>query len=143
MNQNPNYQQQYQPPPPQHQYNDIESQIKAILSSTKGWIMFFGIMNIIMAATVTIMTFGLGIVAAWIPLVLGIILIGAANKIKNYLLLGNPVSLVEYHRKMKSFFITVGVITIISLVLNIIFMIVAAVTGNMVFNGNFNFPLGG
>ena len=135
MNQNPNYQ---QPQQPQYHYNDIESQIKAILSSSKGWIMFFGIMNIISAAVVTIATLGIGILVAWIPLMLGIFLISAANKIKNYLLLGNPVSLVEYHRKMKNFFVTVGVLTIISIVLNIIFIIVATITGNVWFNGNFN-----
>ena len=137
MNQNPNYQ---QAPQPQYQPPSIETQLKAILSSTKGWIMFFGIMNIIMAAIVTIATLGVGILGAWIPLILGIFLVSAANKIKNYLLLGNPMSLLEYHKQIKNFFVFIGVMTIISLVLNIIMIIVVIITGATLIPGGFNWP---
>lgn len=136
MNQYPNqnYQQQ-----PQYQGPGIEAQIKVILSSTRGWLMFLGIINIIFASVYTLITLGIGIVVMWVPFLLGIFLISAASKIKNYLLIGNPMSLVEYHKQMKSFFVTKGVLIIIGFALSIIGAIVIAVTG-ITLNNNFNFP---
>jgi hypothetical protein len=139
MNQYPNQNYQQQPQQPQYQGPGIEAQIKAILSSTRGWLMFLGIINIIFASVYTLITLGIGIVVMWVPFLMGIFLISAASKIKNYLLLGNPMSLVEYHKQMKSFFVTKGVLIIIGFALSIIGAIVIAVLGITLTN-NFTIP---
>lgn len=139
MNQYPNQNYQQQPQQPQYQGPSIEDQIKAILSSTRGWLMFLGIINIIFASVYTLVTLGIGIVVMWVPFLMGIFLISAASKIKNYLLLGNPMSLVEYHKQMKSFFVTKGVLIIIGFALSIIGAVVIAVLGITLTN-NFTIP---
>ncbi|PLW91734.1 MAG: hypothetical protein C0592_14390 [Marinilabiliales bacterium] len=141
MNQNPNSQPQPQQQPMYHQ-SGIESQIKAMLSSTRGWIMFMGILHIVYASIYTLATLGIGIIVAWVPFLLGIFLINAATNIKNYLLLGDPNNLVAYHKQMKNFFVTMGVLTIIGIALTIIAVIVIVATGITLNTNGFNIPWG-
>ena len=132
--QQPNYQQ------PAYGVQDYEAQIKSLLSSTKGWLMFIGIMNIIFASIYTLITLGIGIVVMWAPFILGVFLISASAKIKNYLMSGNPLNLIEYHKQMKNFFVTKGVLMIIAFALGIISSIIIAVTGFAINNTIINFP---
>lgn len=107
----------------------FDEQIKAHLAGTKGWLMFLGVLNIVMAGIYTLATFGIGILFTWIPFLLGMFLINAANRIKAFLLSGQEIEMVNYHKQMKNFFMTAGIITIISIGLSIIMVIVAVSMG--------------
>ncbi len=118
---------------PTQNFNPVPSgfdeQIKAHLAGTKGWLMFLGVLNIVMAGIYTLATFGIGILFTWIPFLLGMFLINAANRIKAFLLSGQEIEMVNYHKQMKNFFMTAGIITIISIGLSIIMVIVAISMG--------------
>ncbi|PKP04747.1 MAG: hypothetical protein CVU11_03280 [Bacteroidetes bacterium HGW-Bacteroidetes-6] len=118
---------------PTQNFNPVTSgfdeQIKAHLAGTKGWLMFLGILNIVIAGIYTLATLGIGILFTWIPFLLGLFLINAANRIKAFLLSGQEIEMVNYHKQMKNFFMTTGIITIISIGLSIIMVVVALSMG--------------
>ena len=78
--QDPNQQQNYYPQqPPQMTWENV---INDHIAKTRGWMMFMGVFFIIYAALTTIVSFGVGIIVAWIPFILGLFLINGANRAK-------------------------------------------------------------
>lgn len=139
--QDPSQQQNYYPP--QQPQMTWEGVINDHIAKTRGWMMFMGVFNIVMAALYTIITFGIGILFTWIPFVLGLFLINAANRAKTYLMSGSHSDLADYHKQVKNFFVTSGIVMIVSLALMIIGVIIALAVGlnysNMDFSRGFNF----
>src|SRR3989339_8274 len=91
--QDPNQQQNYYPPQqPQMTWEDV---IKDHIAKTRGWMMFMGVFNIVMAALYTIMTFGIGILFTWIPFIIGLFLINASNRAKTFLMSGSQSDLAD------------------------------------------------
>lgn len=139
--QDPNQQQNYYPPQqPQMTWEDV---IKDHIAKTRGWMMFIGVFNIVMAALYTIMTFGIGILFTWIPFIIGLFLINASNRAKTFLMSGSQSDLADYHKQVKNFFVTSGIVMIVSIALMIIGVIIALAVGlnysNMDFSRGFNF----
>mgnify|MGYP001201341752 CR=1 FL=1 len=139
--QDPNQQQNYYPQqPPQMTW---ESVINDHIAKTRGWMMFMGVFFIIYAALTTIVSFGVGIIVAWIPFILGLFLINGANRAKSFLMTGSQSDLADYHKQLKNFFLTSGILMIVSLALMVIAIIIALAVGlnysNMNFSRGFNF----
>lgn len=138
---NPNQQQSnYPPQTPQMTWEGI---INDHIAKTRGWMMFMGVFMIVYAALATIMSLGIGIVFAWIPFILGLFLINGANRAKSFLMTGSQADLADYHKQMKNFFLTNGILMIVSIGLMIILILVAITVGintsNMNFSRGFNF----
>ena len=98
---------------------------------------------VIYAALVTIYSFGVGVIVAWIPFILGLFLINGANRAKSFLMTGSQSDLADYHKQLKNFFLTSGILMIVSLALMVIAIIIALAVGlnysNMNFSRGFNF----
>jgi len=84
------------------------------MNATKGWIKFIGIVLIVMGAIYGLTIIGL--VVAWLPIWMGIILTNAAKHIESYVQTRSFTELIEYSRKIKSYFAILGVLSIIGLI---------------------------
>lgn len=86
---------------------------KSNIQGMKGWLKLLGIVQIVAGILQALTLFG--ILWAWLPIWLGIILNGAANKAGEYVEKGDEQTLGEFTGKLKLYFIINGVLMIISL----------------------------
>ena len=110
----------------QHQEKFIQ-QVSAPLYSAKSWIKFLGI-TLIIGGVLYALTI-VGILFAWIPIWLGILLVGAANKLDMAYLSGDKYSFINVQKKIGLYFTIYGVLMLISLILLVIFFGVLFATG--------------
>lgn len=89
-------------------------EIKHIAVDMSGWLKFIGIAAIVYGALVALTI--VGIIIAWLPIWIGILLYSAGNKAKDAHYTGNSMHLIEMMRKLKTFFVLQGVLLIIGLV---------------------------
>jgi hypothetical protein len=118
---------------------NVEKEVVENCEDMNGWIKFLGIASIIWSVFFIIGTFGIGIIIAWAPIWIGIILMRAANSARE-VGVGNVESLGEMLGSFKTFFLLSGVAVIISVVFSIIWFIVigiAMVGGFMDSTGGF------
>jgi multidrug efflux pump subunit AcrB len=86
--------------------------------ASKGWIKFLGILMIIYGAFAALSI--IGIVVAWLPIWLGVLLNKAANKIEQAHYSGNKQDMLEAQKTFASFFTIYGVIALIGIILSIL-----------------------
>jgi hypothetical protein len=84
----------------------------------KGWMKFMGIMNIIAGALNALSL--VGILWAWIPIWVGVILVGAGSKADEFAQRGDAASLEAMTGKLKSYFTISGILMIVSMGLGLI-----------------------
>ncbi len=80
----------------------------------KGWLKFLGILNIVGGALYALTLVGLLI--AWLPIWMGVLLVQAANRADRYLALRDPEAFVEMMEKFRTFWALLGILTLIGLV---------------------------
>ncbi|NOQ97142.1 MAG: hypothetical protein GQ561_03180 [Calditrichae bacterium] len=102
----------------------ILSQIQQVSNGMTGWLKFIAIMSFVYAGIVVISSWGIGLIFAWLPVWLGILLLQAANRITNARFANNQGELVQMMDKLRLFFAILGVLIIVGIVLVIIVMIV-------------------
>ncbi len=102
-------------------------QVSAPLYSAKGWMKFIGILLIVVGVIYALSI--VGIIFAWIPIWLGILVTGAANKMDMAYQTGDKYSFIEAQKKIGLYFTIYGVLTLIGLILFALFFIVALSTG--------------
>lgn len=83
------------------------------LASGKGWVKFVGIINIIVGALYAISIIGL--IVAWIPIWMGVLLVQSGNAIERAQMAGDESALRLALDKLRVYFIIQGVLLIISL----------------------------
>jgi hypothetical protein len=105
----------------------IVTQLSAPLYSAKGWMKFIGILLIVMGVTYALSI--VGIIFAWIPIWLGILVTGAANKIDTAYRTGDKYSFIEAQKKVGLYFTIYGVLILIGLILILLFFVIALSTG--------------
>lgn len=93
------------------------------LSQSKGWMKLLGVLSIIYGILTAISIIGL--VVAWLPIWMGVLLFQAASAIDEAQMGGDKEAMVRSMAKLKTYFTIMGVLTIIG----IIFMIIGFVTG--------------
>lgn len=106
---------------------DVVRALSYPLFSNKGWLKFFGIMNILygVLAAITVV----GIIIAWLPIWLGVLVNTAANKVEKAYMVGDYQALLETQQELSTYFLINAVLVLIGLVLLGIFVIVALTTG--------------
>lgn len=106
---------------------DVVRALSYPLFSNKGWLKFFGIMNILYGvfAAITVV----GIIIAWLPIWLGVLVNTAANKIEKAYVVGDYQALLETQQKLSTYFLINAILVLIGLVLLGVFVIVALTTG--------------
>lgn len=99
-------------------------QISLPLYQSKGWIQFIGILSIIQGILAACSLFG--IVIAWLPIWIGVILMQCAGSIERARTSGDRALLVSALDKLRLYFTIQGILTVVSLVIGVIVMIVFA-----------------
>ena len=100
----------------------ILSQIQQVSNGMTGWLKFLGIVNIVSGALSVLSLWG--ILIAWLPSWLGVLLLQAANRITNARFANNQGELVQMMDKLRLYFVIQGILIIVSVVLGIIAIII-------------------
>jgi len=77
------------------------------------WLKLLGIINIIQGAFIALSI--IGILVAWIPIWLGVLLFQAGNRAQNAVIANNPRELVVMMDKLRLYFIIQGIIFVVIL----------------------------
>lgn len=102
-----------------------DTQARKNVAGMKGWMKFMGIMSIIGGA-INALTI-VGILWAWLPIWLGVILTQAGSKADDYASKGDMASLEALTGKLKSYFTLSGIVMIVSMAMGIIGGIIWAI----------------
>ncbi|MCF6342866.1 MAG: DUF5362 domain-containing protein [Bacteroidales bacterium] len=111
-------------------YNHDEKLVKEISSplfASKGWIKFLAILMIVYGALTALSI--IGILIAWLPVWLGVLLNKTANKIGMAQYSGNKQDLLEAQKSLAAYFTIYGVVALIGIVFAILFVVIAVSTG--------------
>ena len=100
----------------------ILSQIQQVSNGMTGWLKFLGIMNIVSGAFSVLSIWG--ILIAWLPIWLGVLLLQAANRITNARFSNDQGELVQMMDKLRLYFVIQGVLIIVSVIMVIIAIII-------------------
>jgi hypothetical protein len=98
--------------------SSVMDELKTKAQNMIGWLKFLGVVTIISGAF-AVMTI-VGIVFAWIPIWLGVLLIQAGARASNAHITNNPKELVMMLEKLRLYFVIQGVMLIIILTMAII-----------------------
>ena len=108
--------------------SDITMQaLRANARGAKGWLKFLGILSIIYGALYALTI--VGIIFAWMPIWVGIIMVKAGGLAGAFSDTGDPATLVGYTGRLKTLFTIAGIVTLISIALGIIGAIIGAAVG--------------
>ncbi len=97
------------------------------LYSSKSWIKLVGILLLIYGifAALTLV----GIIIAWLPIWLGILLIQSSNRIADAQLSGDKFAMIKAQSNLGTFFTIYGVLTLLGIIFGIVIFIIALTTG--------------
>ncbi len=98
------------------------------LYKNKGWLKFYGIVNIVLGVFSALSIVGL--LYAWLMIWIGIIIYGAGGKIETAYESGNKFGLIEAQSKISTYFVINAVLILISIIVSAL-VIVAFVGGAM------------
>jgi hypothetical protein len=91
----------------------------------KGWMKFMGIVQIVAGAINALSI--IGILWAWIPIWIGIVLVQAGSRTGEYAEKGDPAALEAMTGKLKTYFVISGVLMIVSIAIGLLAGIVWAI----------------
>lgn len=100
----------------------VVKELSKPLFEAKGWMKFLGVILIIYGALVACSI--IGIIFAWLPIWLGILLFSAGSKIDAAYQAGSKADLVVSLGKLKTFFTIYGIMAIIGIALTVIMLLV-------------------
>jgi len=95
--------------------NALIKEISMPLDRSKGWMKLIGVLSIIYGGFLAITL--VGIIIAWLPIWMGIILYQSASTIEQAVLTGQKTYTLQSLQKLKTYFTIMGVITLIGLIL--------------------------
>ena len=88
------------------------------LSQCKGWMKLVGVMSIIGGALYVLTI--IGIIIAWLPIWIGILLFQSASAIEQAHQGGNRDAMTQSLSKLKAYFIITGVLTLIGIIIMVL-----------------------
>ncbi len=101
--------------------NEIVRELSAPLASGRGWIKFLGILSIVSGALGAISI--IGILWAWLPIWLGVLLFQAASGMEQASINGDSATFVMAQNKLRLYFLINAVMIIIAFALAILFVL--------------------
>ena len=93
-------------------------EISSPLHESKGWMKFLGILSIIYGVFLALTL--VGIVIAWLPIWLGILIYNAATAIENAHVTGDKFAFLRSMNQLKTYFIINGVLALIGIIFTVI-----------------------
>lgn len=103
------------------EHPDTNSLVKTLsqpLFQSRGWMKLIGIMMIIYGTLVALTVIGL--IFAWLPIWLGILLFQAASSAEDAHITGNADEMLVTQKRLKTYFTIMGIITLISLLFGLL-----------------------
>ncbi|NIR58655.1 MAG: DUF5362 domain-containing protein [Gammaproteobacteria bacterium] len=88
------------------------------LYQSKGWIKLVGVLMIVYGVLIALSI--IGIVVAWLPIWLGVLLFQSANAIEQAQQQGDREAMLRSLGKLKVYFVILGVLTLIGLILSVL-----------------------
>lgn len=88
------------------------------LYQSKGWMKLIGVLMILYGALVALSI--IGIIVAWLPIWMGILLFQCASAAEEAQVNDNPDELLNALKRLKTYFTIMGVLTLIGLILGIL-----------------------
>ena len=85
------------------------------LYQSKGWLKFLGILSILQGILAAVTIFG--IIVAWLPIWIGVLLYQSASAIETAHVTGNQTMLTQALSKLKLYFTIQGIMTLIGLII--------------------------
>lgn len=92
------------------------------IDSARGWMKLLGVLSIIQGVLIALSIIGL--IIAWLPIWLGVLLWQGADKAERAKTSGNEADAVESLNKIKTVFTIYGVLALIAVVISVIYLIV-------------------
>jgi len=111
----------------EEELNKILDKIAFHIHSASGWIKLLGILSIIGGITTALSV--VGIVVAWIPIWMGVILLQVASKTEEYKITKEPEVFEEAMSKLKTYFVLQGVVALVGIITTVIGLIIALTSG--------------
>jgi hypothetical protein len=112
--------------------NNEENLVREVslpLYGSKGWIKFLGILMIIYGALVALSI--VGIIIAWLPIWLGILLVKTADSVQQAHLAGDKTAMLKAQNSLSTYFTIYGVLALIGIALTVLIVIVFMSTDMM------------
>lgn len=101
-----------------NEINDLIKSLSQPLYQSRGWMKLIGVMMILYGTLVAFTI--VGIIFAWLPIWLGILLFQAASSAEDAHLTNNVDELLITQKRLKTYFTIMGVITLISLLFGLL-----------------------
>lgn len=94
-------------------------EISLPLFNSKFWMKLMGVFMIVYGVLIVIGTFGIGLVIAWLPIWIGVLLFQSANAIDTAYTQGDAAAAVRAMEKLKVYFIINGVLLLLGILLGV------------------------
>lgn len=115
--------------------SNLIKEVSTPLYQARGWMKFLGVMFIIGGVLYALTI--VGIIIAWLPIWLGVILFQAGNSSEQAYFNGDKLSFLKSLGQVKQYFTIMGIMTLIGIVLSLIMMIVF-IAGGLAFGDMFD-----
>jgi len=115
--------------------NDLLKALSLPLYQSKGWMKLIGVMMILYGVMIALSI--VGIIIAWLPIWLGILLFQAASAIEDAQINSNADEFLMAMKRLKTYFTIMGVLTLLGLIMAVIGMF-AGIGGAMLGGGHMN-----
>lgn len=99
------------------------------LSKCGFWLKLMAVLQFLYAGIYIIGSFGIGIIFAWLPVWMGVLMWQAANRARDAALSGDLMTAITAQNKIKLLIIIMGVITLLSIVLALFFIVLIGFIG--------------
>ena len=100
------------------QPNDLIKSLSLPLYQSRGWMKLLGVLMILYGAIVALSI--VGIIVAWLPIWLGVLLFQAASSAEEAQINDNPEALLAAMKRLKTYFTVMGVLTLIGLLFGVL-----------------------
>lgn len=110
--------------------DELVRQTSQPLASAKGWLTFLGVLSIVYGVLWALTLVGL--LVAWIPIWLGVLLLQAGGAIEAAQQSGDPAQMMRSLSKLRTYFVIWGVLALIGLILTVLGVFVGLSTGVLV-----------
>jgi hypothetical protein len=104
----------YAPPAPVLQDSHLIQELSAPIYQARGWLKFLGILSIIGGITQAISI--VGILVAWLPIWMGVLMFQAGSSIDSAGQLGDKFAFLRSLGSLKTYFILQGVLTLLGII---------------------------
>lgn len=109
------------------QQENLVREISYPLTRAAGWMKFLGIVMIIYGALAALSI--VGIIIAWLPIWIGLLLIKASNNVQKATQTGNKYYFINSLQHLNNYFTITGILLIISIILGILIGVTIVLTG--------------